>query len=79
LAGLDGSCRTPIAGLAEIKGQELTFNGLVLSPDGTESLAVSRRGPVTEARALGADAAEEIRRRAPQGLLDAIVSSGQKS
>jgi hydroxymethylbilane synthase len=79
LAGLDGSCRTPIAGLAVIKGQELTFNGLVLSPDGTESLAVSRRGPVTEARALGADAAEEIRRRAPQGLLDAIVSSGQKS
>jgi hydroxymethylbilane synthase len=79
LAALDGSCRTPIAGLAEIKDGELLFNGLVLAPDGSESLAVSRRGPVSDAVALGEDAAAEIRRRAPQGLLDAIVSSAAKS
>ena len=35
-AALDGSCRTPIAGLATINGNTLTFNGEVLAPDGRE-------------------------------------------
>jgi hydroxymethylbilane synthase len=35
-AALDGSCRTPIAGLATITGDTLTFNGEVLAPDGSE-------------------------------------------
>ncbi|MER2634263.1 MAG: hydroxymethylbilane synthase, partial [Rhizobiaceae bacterium] len=34
LAALDGSCRTPIAGLAEIDGGRLRFRGLILTPDG---------------------------------------------
>ncbi|HEY4944207.1 MAG TPA: hydroxymethylbilane synthase [Rhizomicrobium sp.] len=40
-AALDGSCRTPIAGLATIAGGTLTFNGEVLAPDGGDQ-AVSR-------------------------------------
>ena len=32
LGALDGSCRTPIAGLAEIDGERLRFSGLVLMP-----------------------------------------------
>ena len=35
-AALDGSCRTPIAGLATIADDALTFNGEVLAPDGRE-------------------------------------------
>lgn len=35
-AALDGSCRTPIAGLATIDGNTLTFNGEVLAPDGSD-------------------------------------------
>jgi hydroxymethylbilane synthase len=35
-AALDGSCRTPIAGLATIAGTTLTFHGEVLAPDGRE-------------------------------------------
>jgi hydroxymethylbilane synthase len=34
---LDGSCRTPIAGLATLDGRALRFRGEVLSPDGSES------------------------------------------
>ena len=34
LAALDGSCRTPIAGLATIAGDRLTLDALLLSPDG---------------------------------------------
>jgi hydroxymethylbilane synthase len=38
LAGLDGSCETPIAGLAELRGSELTLRGEVLRPDGSEAI-----------------------------------------
>lgn len=35
-AALDGSCRSPIAGLATLSGRHLSFRGEVLSPDGRE-------------------------------------------
>lgn len=35
LAELDGSCRTPIAALAELKGGELHLEALIALPDGT--------------------------------------------
>lgn len=35
-AALDGSCRTPIAGLATINAQTLSFHGEVLAPDGSD-------------------------------------------
>lgn len=34
LKALDGSCRTPIAGLAQLQGSQLEFFGMILSPDG---------------------------------------------
>ncbi|HLJ52970.1 MAG TPA: hydroxymethylbilane synthase [Rhizomicrobium sp.] len=40
-AALDGSCRTPIAGLARIEGDTLSFRGEVLAPDGSDSAATS--------------------------------------
>ena len=36
---LDGSCRTPIAGLATVEGETLSFRGEVLAPDGSDSAA----------------------------------------
>ena len=35
-AALDGSCRTPIAGLATVAGDTLSFRGEVLAPDGSD-------------------------------------------
>ncbi len=69
LARLDGSCRTPIAGLAEIERGVLRFRGLILTPDGSESYAIEVTGEVERARALGKDAGEEILKRAGQGFL----------
>src|SRR5262249_48124173 len=43
LAALDGSCRTPIAGLAELEENQLNFRGEVLSLNGRESWTASRR------------------------------------
>lgn len=60
LARLEGSCRTPIAGLAEAKNGTLHFRGQLLSPDGKLSLKAERRGAAAHAAELGREAAEEI-------------------
>ncbi|WP_439572434.1 hydroxymethylbilane synthase [Phreatobacter sp.] len=65
LAGLDGSCRTPIAGLARVTNGEIAFLGEILKPDGRQFFGAARTGPVAEAVALGADAAAELKARAP--------------
>ena len=70
LAALDGSCRTPIGGLAEIEGDDLRFRGEIIRPDGSERLATERRGPLADAAAMGTDAAEELRARAGPGFFE---------
>ncbi|MEM9145407.1 MAG: hydroxymethylbilane synthase [Pseudomonadota bacterium] len=61
LAGLDGSCRTPIGGLAVLEGEGLWLRGEIVRPDGSERLMAERRGPITDAAAMGRDAAAELR------------------
>jgi hydroxymethylbilane synthase len=65
LAELDGSCRTPIAGHAQVAGGNLWFRGMILRPDGSESHETRREGAARDAQALGADAGRELKRRAP--------------
>jgi hydroxymethylbilane synthase len=73
LAALDGSCRTPIAALAEIgTGGGLALRGAVVTPDGAERLDVARRGAAGDAARMGHDAGEELRRRAGPAFLAAI-------
>ena len=69
LARLDGSCQTPIAGLAEISGGELRLRGEILRPDGSQSLAAECRGPVGDGPAMGDDLARELLGRAGPGFL----------
>jgi len=68
LARLDGSCETPIAGLAVLEGDTLWLRGEILRPDGTESISGERRGPVSDGPALGQALAEELLSRAPEGF-----------
>lgn len=74
LAGLDGSCETPIAGLAEWAGDpltsRLTLRGEVLRPDGSARLTGSRQGGAGDAEGMGADLAQELLARAPAGFMD---------
>jgi hydroxymethylbilane synthase len=60
LAQLDGSCRTPIAGLAEIAGGSLRFRGLVLNPEGTEWHEVEQRGAPADAATIGVESGREL-------------------
>ena len=72
LARLDGSCRTPIAALAELDGEMLSLRGLIISPDGKTLHATSRTGSKSDAAAMGTDAAEELAGRAGPGFFDDI-------
>ncbi len=68
LAALDGSCHTPIAGLAELRGSELTLTGLVALPDGSECHRLQRSGAADDAGALGTALGEELRALMPEGF-----------
>jgi hydroxymethylbilane synthase len=64
LAQLDGSCRTPIAGFAELRGGMLQFCGMILSPDGVQCAEVSRIGSPSSALKIGEEAGAELAARA---------------
>ena len=68
LAGLDGSCQTPIAGLAELDGGRLRFRGEILLPDGSECLRHEAEGDAADAVEIGAAAAASLRGRAGPGF-----------
>jgi hydroxymethylbilane synthase len=70
LAALDGSCRTPIAGLATIDGDRLAFNGVILSPDGKQSHNVSSDGLAANAAEIGRAVGEKLRRNACAHFFD---------
>ncbi|MFC2969790.1 hydroxymethylbilane synthase [Acidimangrovimonas pyrenivorans] len=70
LATLDGSCETPIAGLALLDGSELWLRGEILRPDGSEVISGERRGAVSDGADLGADLARELLAQAPAGFFD---------
>lgn len=61
LTALDGSCRTPIAGLATIDGDMLRFSGMILTPDGAEAHTIAAEGRAGQAAALGGGAGARIR------------------
>jgi hydroxymethylbilane synthase len=72
LAKLDGSCRTPIAGLAELSDDGLLFRGMILTPDGREWHETARQGPPQEAIRLAEDAAAELIAKAGPNFLRSI-------
>jgi hydroxymethylbilane synthase len=64
LAALDGSCRTPIAGLATIAGDRLSLDALLLAPDGSAERRDRGEGAIADAAAIGNDVGERLRRGA---------------
>ncbi|RFU13130.1 hydroxymethylbilane synthase [Rhodobacteraceae bacterium W635] len=70
LAGLDGSCETPIAGLAELDGTMLRLRGEILRPDGSEVLWDAVTVPVEAGAQAGAEMAARLRKRAGPGFFD---------
>jgi hydroxymethylbilane synthase len=70
LAALDGSCRTPIAGLARLDGDLLSFSGTIITPDGREAHEVAAEGRAANAAAIGRKAGADIRTKAGARFFD---------
>jgi len=71
LETLDGSCRTPIAGLAIItNSKQLVLRGLLARPDGSRMLTAERRGSPDAAADLGRDAGRELLLKAGSGFME---------
>ncbi len=68
LLRLDGSCETPIAGLALLEGDSLWLRGEVLRPDGSKVITGERRGLAADGAAMGTDLAAELLGRAGPGF-----------
>ncbi|PTX50893.1 hydroxymethylbilane synthase [Gemmobacter caeni] len=66
LAALDGSCETPIAGLALLDGRDLWLRGEILRPDGSETITGDIRGPASDGTALGRQLAADLLAQAPK-------------
>lgn len=67
---LDGSCETPIAGLATLDGGTLHLTGEVLRPDGSDALSATRSGAIEDGADMGTDLANELLKRAGPSFFD---------
>jgi len=64
LSALDGSCRTPLGGLAQVIAADVRFVGAIASIDGSIYHRVEMVGERHEAAQIGCAAAEKLRRDA---------------
>ncbi len=65
---VDGSCRTPIAGLAISDGEHVRFRGMILRPDGSEFHEIEESGAIADASAIGVAAGKALRAKAPADM-----------
>jgi len=73
-ARLGGGCQVPIAGFAELKGEQLELRGLVGRVDGSEILRSAIFGQPSEASAMGTAIAEELLARGADTILEALYA-----
>ena len=60
LEALDGSCETPIAGLAELSNGNLRFRGEILKPDGSEVFSDEQLASKEDATLIGVEMAQKL-------------------
>ena len=67
LAALDGSCQTPIAGLAELDGGSLRLRGEILRVDGSEVISDDQTAAIEDGATLGREMARKMLEKAGPG------------
>lgn len=72
-ARLNGGCQVPIAGFAQLNGDEIFIRGLIGYPDGHNIIRGQARGNVADAERLGRDVAEQL---LTQGAGEILASLG---
>jgi hydroxymethylbilane synthase len=71
---LDGTCRTPIAAFAQLDGNRITLDAMVLSPDGRQCHRISRSTTTSRARELGRETGAALRQLAGPHFFDIAQS-----
>lgn len=70
LLALDGSCRTPIGALATLNGDTLSLRGLIVRPDGSETIAAQKDGAIEDAEEIGRTMGDSLKSRAGPGFFE---------
>ena len=70
LKELDGSCETPIAGLAELQNGQVHLRGEILRPDGSEAINEDATAPIEDGAVLGQEMAQKLLSEAGVGFFD---------
>ena len=73
LGTLEGSCKTPIAGLAEIEKDRMRFRGMILTPDGSEWFETELTGAADGAERIGTEAGEALLMRAGPDFIASLA------
>src|SRR5258706_3311761 len=69
LRSLGGGCLTPIGGHARVDGERLQLMGIVLSPDGANSVRDEGEGPAQDAERIGAELGRKLLREGAAQIL----------
>jgi len=72
-ARLNGGCQVPIAGFAQLHGDQLVMSGLVGSPDGSVLYRAQRSGPHDQAEAIGTAIADDLLAQGANLILQALL------
>ena len=73
-ARLNGGCQVPIAGFAQLQGEQLFMRGLVGNPDGSVIYRAERTGGLDEAEVIGKMIAEDLLAQGADKILQALFS-----
>ncbi len=73
-ARLNGGCQVPIAGFAQLRGEQLFMRGLVGSPDGSVIYRAERTGGLDAAEVVGKMIAEDLLDQGADEILQALFS-----
>ena len=71
-ARLNGGCQVPIAGFAQLKGEQLFMRGLVGNPDGSVLYRSERSGDLDQAESIGRLIAEDLLTQGADKILQAL-------
>jgi hydroxymethylbilane synthase len=69
---LHGSCQSPIAAFAQIRGDEMQLRGVIGSPDGRDLYRGANAGHPSQASAIGVALAERLLAAGARELLEAL-------
>jgi len=73
-ARLNGGCQVPIAGFAQLHGEQLFMRGLVGAPDGSVIFRAEKTADASQAEAIGTHIADELLSRGADKVLQALYN-----